>query len=429
MRNLEKELDEALKKVRVIDPHCHLGMQKPSADNLADILLYHHLWIELISSGMGQYEVTTSGLPQELEAAEMDPLERVKRALKYLPNIENTTVGLFLRWILKDLYAVETLSEKNLKEVWDKVAIKAKDPSWSDEVLWNRCGIAYSISVEPQGAPYSGRLLKGRQVYVMNLADGKKTASEVLLGWEKILGREIRKARDYQELLSKIAASIHADEYKFIGLSVLPGIRCESTSEKLITNIIGKIKKKKSLSEEETGAFCYFGACTFLDLLRKTPLRLVQLVVGAEVLLPHRSITHWHGNFPPALARIASTYEDFHFDISTASDTYTQDLGILAKHIPNLSLSGYWWHTLYPFYIKKAIETRLDMVPVNKIIAFFSDAYHAEWCYPKLKLVKQIVKQVLLERVEREWYTLDSALEVIQKIFYENPKRIYNIVE
>ena len=106
---------------------------------------------------------------------------------------------------------------------------------------------------------------------------------------------------------------------------------------------------------------------------------------------------------------------------------FFQDLAILAKHLPNISVAGYWWHTFYPFYIRKSLETRLDIVPSNKIIGFFSDAYHSEWCYPKLKLVKHILGDILIERVERGWYTLAVALDIINKLLYENAVRIYRL--
>jgi len=110
---------EALDDVKIIDPHCHLRPEKPSADNLADILLYHHLWIELISSGMDQFEVTKSGFPHELVDPEIPPLERVKRAVQYLPCIRNTTVGLFFRWIMKDLFNMEdALGERNIEKIF-----------------------------------------------------------------------------------------------------------------------------------------------------------------------------------------------------------------------------------------------------------------------------------------------------------------------
>ncbi|MCJ7750533.1 MAG: hypothetical protein MUQ65_05510, partial [Armatimonadetes bacterium] len=153
----------------------------------------------------------------------------------------------------------------------------------------------------------------------------------------------------------------------------------------------------------------------------------LQVIVGAEVLSPHRSLTHWSPEFPGTLGRLAGEFEDFHLSCSTASDLYTQDLAILAKHVPNISVGGYWWHTLYPSYIRKSLETRLDIVPASKIVAFFSDAYHAEWCYPKIKLVKRIFGDVLLDRVAQGLLTTEIALSLIRQVFYENPKRIYGI--
>jgi len=164
-----------------------------------------------------------------------------------------------------------------------------------------------------------------------------------------------------------------------------------------------------------------------LEELRRTPLRTIQVIVGAEVLPPHRSIPIWDGRFTGALARIAGRFEDFQFNCSSASDLYSQDLGVLAKHVPNISVAAHWWHTLYPFYIRKSVETRIDMVPMNKIIAFFSDAYHSEWCYPKLKMVKAIWGQVLEERVAKGWCDVDTAVALIQSAFCDNPRRIYNI--
>ena len=99
----------------------------------------------------------------------------------------------------------------------------------------------------------------------------------------------------------------------------------------------------------------------------------------------------------------------------------------MAKHIPNISVAGYWWHTLYPFYIRKSIETRLDIVPASKIVAFFSDAYHCEWYWPKLRLVKQIMGEVLVDRVKRGMYDLDTALAIIPTVFHDAPKEIYGL--
>ncbi len=106
MDKFRKKLHHELESVPVIDPHCHLRPHKPEADNLADILLYHHMWIELVSAGMPLKAVTKAGMPHECQAPEIPPLERVKTALPYLKHIRSTTLGVLIRRILNDLYGV-----------------------------------------------------------------------------------------------------------------------------------------------------------------------------------------------------------------------------------------------------------------------------------------------------------------------------------
>ena len=136
-------------------------------------------------------------------------------------------------------------------------------------------------------------------------------------------------------------------------------------------------------------------------------------------------MTEWGPQIVASLARLAGEFEDFRFDLSAATELSIQDLAILAKHVPNISVAGYWWHVLYPGPVRRSLEMRLDAVPANKITAFFSDAYHAEWCYPKLRMVKGILEQILLERVASGWYDEETALSLPRQLFYENPARIY----
>ncbi len=427
-----KILHQALENVRVIDPHCHLRPARPSADSLADIVLYHHVWIELVSSGMGKYAVTQSGLPHELADPGMPPLERVRRALPHLPDIRNTISGLFLRWILRDLYGLPDLSERNLDAAFRVVQERAADPGWQEEVLRQRCRIESSITVEGGGTPYSPAMLQGRESVPINILDGKRSAQQMLREMEASLGREIRTPTDYRDLLAAFVRRLPIAQLRFVALWTLPSLAAPPVREEDVMLIIGKGRTGQPLTADEAGAFCTFGVCCLLDELRTTDLRIaemptIQWMVGAEVLPPHRSIPHWSSGFGGAVGRIAGAYPDFSFNMITASDLFTQDLAILAKHIPNLSVAGYWWHTLYPHYIRKSLETRLDIVPMTKIVGYFSDAYHCEWCYPKLKMVKLVMEDILVDRVERGWYDLDLAIEVIDRLFYANVKAIYKV--
>ena len=64
------------------------------------------------------------------------------------------------------------------------------------------------------------------------------------------------------------------------------------------------------------------------------------------------------------------------------------------------------------------------MVPVNKQVGFFSDAYVAEWSYAKTVIVRKQMAQVFAEKVAQGQYTLDEALQVARAILYESPQSL-----
>ncbi len=427
MTDAEIQIRKALDQVRVIDPHCHLRMAKPAADTIADIVLYHHVWIELVSAGMPQTEVTKTGLPHEVSDVGMDPVDRVRRSLPWLERTKNTITGVMLGWMLKDLYACDHLDESNLVDVAERIAEKGRDAAWQETLLRDICGIDASISVQLQTEPYCDRMLKAREAFPTNLINGKQTSLEVLAGWEKSAGSEISTAADYVSFIQKSVSSLPTEEMKFVGWWVLPCISQIGVTDEQVTETLRKTREGQELTPNELGSFCYFGARALLEALRGTSLRTVQAITGADALPPHRSITQWSPGYCGAIGRLANEFEDFRFDLSVASDAFTQDLSILARHLPNISLTAYWWHTMYPYTIRKSLELRLDAVPANKITAWFSDAYHAEWCYPKLRLVKEILREILIERVGRGWYTVDTSVDIIDQIFDKTPRAVYGL--
>ena len=430
MTGFAERLIAELDAVPVIDPHTHLRPGRPQADDLADVVLYHHVWSELVSSGMPATAVTRAGLPHELADPGMAPLDRLRAALPYMGNIRNTTCGCMLCVLLQDLYGVEggVLTEGNLESTFARAADFAARPDWRSQLTADKCRIRNSLTVErPDEQPTDNTVGKGFDGIPVNLVSGKLGPAATLAQIERQFGSEIRRADDYATAMNRLGQNCSCSGVHFAGVWTLPYLSGSETTEDQIDRTLEEARADVRLSPGRLGEFSGFGLRHFLEGMRHGPLRTIQLIVGAEVLPPHRSLTHWHPAFAGGLGRLAGEFEGFHFNCSSASDLNVQDLAILAKHVPNISVLGYWWHMLYPAYIRKSIETRLDIVPANKILAFFSDAYHVEWCYPKLKLVKQIFGQVLLERVERGWYSPDVALTLVRQTFYDNPRRIYGI--
>ena len=96
----------------------------------------------------------------------------------------------------------------------------------------------------------------------------------------------------------------------------------------------------------------------------------------------------------------------------------------LARELPNFSLAGYWWHNFFPDAIAQVMRERLEMVPANKQIGFFSDAYCAEWSYAKAVIVRKLLARVLAERIELGQLDEPAALEFARSILYESPRSL-----
>ncbi|MBX7259897.1 MAG: hypothetical protein K1Y02_26320, partial [Candidatus Hydrogenedentes bacterium] len=88
--------------------------------------------------------------------------------------------------------------------------------------------------------------------------------------------------------------------------------------------------------------------------------------------------------------------------------------------LPNFSLAGYWWHNFFPGAIQQVMEERLDMLPVNKQIGFFSDAYCLDWQYGKAVLVRRLLAEVLAKKVQRGQYSQIDALEIAKAILHDS---------
>jgi glucuronate isomerase len=99
----------------------------------------------------------------------------------------------------------------------------------------------------------------------------------------------------------------------------------------------------------------------------------------------------------------------------------------LARELPNLSLAGFWWHNFFPTVIRDVLSERLDMVPANRQIGFFSDAYCLEWSVAKAELIREVLADVLAERVDRGQYSVDEALAVARQLVHESPQSLLGI--
>ncbi len=162
----------------------------------------------------------------------------------------------------------------------------------------------------------------------------------------------------------------------------------------------------------------------FLAALSKHSHEFVyQFSLGAEPL-PFETASRVSQRTIAQLADILQRYPKLRFMCFVSSRHANQSLCTMARELPNLSLAGYWWHNFFPDAIRQVMNERLDMLPTNKQVGFFSDAYCMDWLYAKAVIVRKQLAWVLAGKVAQGQYDVKAALSIAEAILLKTPQEL-----
>jgi len=123
----------------------------------------------------------------------------------------------------------------------------------------------------------------------------------------------------------------------------------------------------------------------------------------------------------------ACMHPDTRFDLYHMGMPYVRETAIMGKNFPNVWLNLCWSHIISPKMTMSALDEWIDLVPVNKIIAFGGDYKNVENVYGHLVMARENIAKVLGRRVEEGLLTENGAIEIAQEWFYDNPKGLYEL--
>ena len=148
-----------------------------------------------------------------------------------------------------------------------------------------------------------------------------------------------------------------------------------------------------------------------------------QFSLGAEPL-PFETGSRLNQRTIAQLAEMLGRHPRLQFQCFLASRHANQSLCTLARELPNFSLAGCWWHNFFPDVMRQVISERLDMLPLNRQVGFFSDAYCVEWTYAKSIIVRKQLARVLADRVQSGQYSVDDAVRTARSILFHTPQSL-----
>ncbi len=431
---LIENLLEGLQEIPVIDAHTHLIGGSLGAQGLHDILLYHMSISDLYAAGCpsGKRLTEYPGRPGKEEAQ-----ARIQEAIPYLKYVSNTSTNWIMRTILRDLYGwEEPITQDNWQRLDDLIRERANDRDWHRSIFRNlnikRTGTEIARREEGKDDDILQYALEwafftrcqwgeyDTALYELERCWGKTPSSATPIG---------AGARPQTEKTIRTLSDVHAavDHY----VNTMAALNILSTATHISTDLDlmpvtddqmeAALKRRDQAGERERSIYASYINEAFLSKMETSASHVVfQFSFGAEPL-PFETASRLSQTTISQVGEIISRHSKLRFNCFLSSAHANQSMITLCRELPNFSLSGYWWHNFFPPVIRRVMEERLDMLPVNKQVGFFSDAYCAEWAYGKLMLIRRLLAEVLAGKVSRGQYSLESALSIARQTLYNTP--------
>jgi hypothetical protein len=409
----EQAILDALGQMEVVDSHEHLGSE---ADRLAipvDVfsLFSNYTHYDLLNAGMSEPDyrrLFQRDLPLALRWALLAP---------YWERIQSTSFSRPIHLALKRFYAADGLNGRNYAEISAQISA-ANTPGVFKRVVRDACRIGTVLTNLWPPAPADDLLAP-----VLPLLKEEK-----MTHWDDLAhpffepDAHIATLDDYLEAIrryivgGKLAGAV---AFKWVVRPDLPPDRRQA---------------ERLFSEIKQGGGQRVPRSPDMDL---TPLTSFVADWAIRIATEQDLVIAIHTGYwqdfrklnPANLIPVLRRHPDTRFDVFHAGYPYVREALMLAKGFPNVWLNFCWTHIISQHFARAALAEALDLLPVNKVLAFGGDygTEALEKIYGHLVMARESVASVLAGRVDQGRMSIDEALRIARLWFWDNPQELYRL--
>ncbi len=392
---LQQRLFDELDALVLIDPHTHINPHTPASKTLADFLGYHY-YTELAHS---------AGMPRaEIEDAKLSPKEKVGRLVEGLGHIDNTAQ---LSWLLeaaKVLFGVELerLDSSNWEQLYDAAQAKLDNPDWEDQVL-QLSKLEAVFLTNDFDDPLVGFDTR-RYVPCLRTDDlvfhfAKETVRQRLATCS---GIEVRTLADFTAAIRQRFEHFTAHGVRACAISLPPSFAPRNISSADAERSLSKLLSQNEQTSDEdrlnVGEWVFWQLATNCVEF-SLPF---DLMIGVNRTVYPGGVYQGQDLYDSRVSLIQyrelfNAFPQVTFPISVLASVTNQELVSYAWIFPNVVCNGHWWYSNTPSFITRDLHARMEAVPRNKIVGYYSDMYKLEFAQPKFAMFKRCLAGVLAE--------------------------------
>lgn len=416
---------DAIKSIRLIDPHTHINPHSPASSTLADLLGYHYYTELAHSAGMPKQEIEQDGL---------QPRELVRRLVTNLGPLENTAQYKWLIEICRTFFGFDgdRLDESNWEAVYDAAENQMQSAEWPQMVLDQSNVEAVFLTNDFDDD------LKGfdTNTYIPCLR-----TDDLVFHLAKYQTRQRLEACtgisldgslvSLRDSLKQLFERFVAAGARACAISLPPSFQPTPVSDGRAATALDEIIRKGALADEaHQVALSRRVFWTLAELCDEFGLPF-DLMIGVNRGVYAGGVYQGQDLYDSRVSLIQyrelfNSFPQVKFPISVLASVTNQELVSYAWIFPNVITNGHWWYSNTPSFIAKDAAARLEAVPQTKQIGYYSDAYKLEFVYPKFDMYRRILSRILADEfVGENGWSEERAIELGHQVLRGNVDRIF----
>ncbi len=393
--SLQLRLFDELDSLVLIDPHTHINPRQPASRTLTDVLGYHY-YTELAHS---------AGMPKaKIEASELTPKERFGTIVEGLAQLDNTIQLSWLLELLDKLFGLrlQHLDMNNWESVFDVAQQKLDQANWEEHVLKvsKLEGVFLTNDFDDDLSGFdTARYIPCLRTDELVFHFARPAVRERL---QRCSNLSIQTLSDLQQAISQRFDYFSSYGVRACAISLPPWFAPCNVSQAAAEGALSRILAEGELASEEDRQ--QLGYWVFWQLAENSDRRSLpfDLMIGVNRAVYPGGVYQGQDLYDSRVSLIQyrelfNAFPKVKFPISVLASVTNQELVSYAWIFPNVICHGHWWYSNTPSFITRDLQARLEAVPRNKVIGYYSDMYKLEFALPKFAMFKRCLAQVLAE--------------------------------